>query len=201
MPIGLARVAELHHGFDVDPLIVGVGRARSRASASWSCGWSPRGGCRRRRRGVCAARRSHDVCSPAVTSPRASTWEFGSRSVPVAVRRSTGVWTTVLGATLTIALLAGLWSFQASLQHMLDSPRLYGWNWSVKSGAPALPDVAAPLVPAFAHDPVVSAFASGTITQAELGLERGRRDGHAAGARAAWRRRSSRAASRGRPAR
>jgi hypothetical protein len=35
-----------------------------------------------------------------------------------------------------------------------------------------LPDVSAPLVPAFAHDPVVSAFASGTITQAELGLER-----------------------------
>ena len=78
----------------------------------------------------------------------------------------------MLGATLTIALLAGLWSFQVSLQHMLDSPRLYGWNWSVKSGAPALPDVAAALVPAFSHDPVVSAFAAGTITQAELGLER-----------------------------
>ena len=86
--------------------------------------------------------------------------------------RSTGVWTTVLGATLTIALLAGLWSFQVSLQHMLDSPRLYGWNWSVKSGAPALPDVSAALVPAFSHDPVIGAFASGTITQAELGLER-----------------------------
>jgi hypothetical protein len=55
---------------------------------------------------------------------------------------------------------------------MLDSPSLYGWNWSVKSGAPALPDVSAALVPAFSHDPVISAFASGTITQAELGLER-----------------------------
>jgi hypothetical protein len=55
---------------------------------------------------------------------------------------------------------------------MLDSPRLYGWNWSVKSGAPALPDVSAALLPAFSHDPVIAAFASGTITQAELGLER-----------------------------
>jgi hypothetical protein len=78
----------------------------------------------------------------------------------------------VLGATLTVALLAGLWSFQTSLQHMLDSPSLSGWNWSVKSGAPALPDVSAALVPAFSHDPVISAFSSGTITQAELGLER-----------------------------
>jgi hypothetical protein len=85
---------------------------------------------------------------------------------------TTGIWTTVLGATLTIALLAGLWSFQGSLQHMLDTPRLYGWNWSVKSGAPALPDVSAALVPAFSHDPVIAAFATGTITQAELGLER-----------------------------
>ena len=85
---------------------------------------------------------------------------------------ATPVWTTVLGATLTIALLAGLWSFQVSLQHMLDTPRLYGWNWSVKTGVPALPDLSAALLPAFAHDPVVGSFAAGTITQAELGLER-----------------------------
>jgi hypothetical protein len=82
------------------------------------------------------------------------------------------VWTSIVGVTLTIALLAGLWSFQASLRHLLDTPHLYGWNWSVKSGAPALPDLAASLVPAFEQDPSVSALASGTVTQAELGLER-----------------------------
>ena len=58
----------------------------------------------------------------------------GAASVPV--------WTSVLGVTLTIALLAGLWSFQSSLRHLLDTPHLYGWNWTVKSGAPALPDLA-----------------------------------------------------------
>ena len=88
----------------------------------------------------------------------------GSASVPV--------WTSVLGVTLTIALLAGLWSFQSSLGHLLDTPHLYGWNWSVKSGAPALPDLAGSLTPAFEQDPTVSALASGTVTQAELGLER-----------------------------
>ena len=88
----------------------------------------------------------------------------GSASVPV--------WTSVLGVTLTIALLAGLWSFQASLRHLLDTPHLYGWNWSVKSGAPALPDLAASLTPAFEQDPTIAALAAGTVTQAELGLER-----------------------------
>ena len=63
----------------------------------------------------------------------------GAASVPV--------WTSVLGVTLTIALLAGLWSFQSSLRHLLDTPHLYGWNWSVKSGAPALPDLAGSLDP------------------------------------------------------
>jgi hypothetical protein len=42
----------------------------------------------------------------------------------------------------------------------------------VKSGAPALPDLSAALVPAFTHDPVVAGLSSGTVTQAELGLER-----------------------------
>ena len=88
----------------------------------------------------------------------------GAASVPV--------WTSVLGVTLTIALLAGLWSFEASLRHLLDTPHLYGWNWSVRSGAPALPDLSAALVPAFEQDPTVAALASGTVTQAELGLER-----------------------------
>ena len=78
----------------------------------------------------------------------------------------------MLGVMLTIALLAGLWSFQASLRHLLDTPHLYGWNWSVKSGAPALPDLAGSLIPAFEQDPTISALASGTVTQAELGLER-----------------------------
>jgi hypothetical protein len=58
------------------------------------------------------------------------------------------------------------------LRHLLDTPHLYGWNWSVKSGAPALPELGAALVPPFEQDPAVDALASGTITQAELGLQR-----------------------------
>jgi hypothetical protein len=171
MPIGLARVAELNHGFDADLVILGFGALAVllgviglRLVASW------------RVSAAATSRQSHRqpfarrVLARGGLSPSA---DMGVRFALDPGRGETfTVWTTVLGATLTIALLAGLWSFQVSLDHMLDSPRLYGWNWSVKSGAPALPDVGAALVPAFSHDPVISAFASGTITQAELGLER-----------------------------
>jgi hypothetical protein len=172
MPIGLARIADLHHGFHADLLVLGVGAlavlvgvVALRLLGSWRV--STAADARRPARPPLARRLlSHGRLAPSA--------DMGVRFAldPGRGGSSTGVWATVLGATLTVALLAGLWTFQSSLQHMLDSPRLYGWNWNVRSGAPALPDVSAALVPAFAHDPVVAAFADGTITQAELGLER-----------------------------
>jgi ABC-type lipoprotein release transport system permease subunit len=172
MPVGLARIADLHHGFHADALILGlgalavvVGVVGLRLFAAWRVHVAETRRVARKPSWLTRALERGRL-SPSMT--------VGTRFVvdPGRGERSSGIWTTVLGATLTIALLAGLWSFQTNLQHMLDTPRLYGWNWSVKSGAPALPDVSAALDPAFAHDPVVAAFASGTFTQAELGLER-----------------------------
>ncbi len=88
----------------------------------------------------------------------------GSATVPV--------WTAVLGAILAFVLLVGTWSFRESLQRLLDTPHLYGWNWDVKSGAPALPDISTTLVPAFAADDAVDAFAAGTVIQGEIGHAR-----------------------------
>jgi putative ABC transport system permease protein len=173
MPVGLARTADLHTGFDVDPLILGLGAlaiaggvTALRLLAAWRVHVAEAMSTSARHGTAGARLLARSRLSPTI--------DMGVRFAldPGARERSTGLWTTVLGATLTVALLAGLWTFQVSLQHMLDSPSLYGWNWSVRSGAPALPDVSAALTPAFSHDPVVSAFAAGTITQAELGLER-----------------------------
>jgi predicted lysophospholipase L1 biosynthesis ABC-type transport system permease subunit len=173
MPVGLARVADLDHGFHADALVLGlgalaivVGVVSLRLLAAWRVTAAASARATARPRGSARRFLARSRVSPSV--------DMGMRFAldPGRGESSTGVWGTVLGATLTIALLAGLWSFQVSLQHLLDSPRLYGWNWSVKSGAPALPDVSAALVPAFAHDPVVGSFAAGTITQAELGLQR-----------------------------
>ena len=118
--------------------------ARWRSSSrSWGSASSRRGGCAAPRRAPVSAtpvrRRPRLLVGGAAFAERRHGRAVRARSRPGRVGRP-AVWTTVLGATLTIALLAGLWSFQVSLQHMLDTPRLYGWNWSVKSGAPALPD-------------------------------------------------------------
>jgi ABC-type lipoprotein release transport system permease subunit len=173
MPIGIARTAELDRGVEVDLVACGLAvlatvgivvflrvlSARRVARSSLSTRVS------RRRPLVLRALDS-------VTLP--PTADAGVRFAldPGRGASATPVWTSIVGVTLTIALLGGLWSFQASLRHLLDTPHLYGWNWSVKSGAPALPDLAASLLPAFEQDPSVAALASGTVTQAELGLER-----------------------------
>ena len=191
MPVGLARVADLHRGFDVDPLHPRAGRARGRGRvvalrllAAWRVHVAAVDDRVRR----ATARSRSDCCEHGRLSPSA---DIGVRFAldPGRGETSTGDLDDRARARRSpIALLAGLWSFQVSLQHMLDSPRLYGWNWSVKSGAPALPDVAAALVPAFSHDPVVSALRGRHDHPGRARARAGRRDGHAAGPGAASRR-------------
>ncbi|HEY7105792.1 MAG TPA: ABC transporter permease [Acidimicrobiia bacterium] len=173
MPIGIARTAELDRGLEIDALVVGLGVlvivgivVVLRLFAAWRVARATTVA-RSRRRSPAAVRLLDRTTLP-------PTADAGMRLALDAGRgtASVPVWTSVLGVTLTIALLAGLWSFQASLGHLLDTPHLYGWNWSARSGAPALPDLAGSLVPAFEQDPTVAAFSSGTVTQAELGLQR-----------------------------
>src|SRR5207237_2811687 len=50
----------------------------------------------------------------------------GRTAVPVA--------STLLGAVLGIAAVAAAVTFAASLNHLLTTPRLYGWTWDVQFG-------------------------------------------------------------------
>jgi ABC-type lipoprotein release transport system permease subunit len=170
MPIGVARRAELDRGVSVDLVWIGLGALAvvavsvALALVAW----------------LSAERRARTRGAPSFVTralDRAAlppTAGVGVRFALDRGRAATGVpvWATVVGVTLSFALLAGLWTFRAGLDHLLASPALYGWNWSVKSGAPALPDVSDALLPAFVHDPTMVALAEGTVTQAELGLER-----------------------------
>jgi hypothetical protein len=79
----------------------------------------------------------------------------------------------MLGVALVVALLTATWSFAASLNRLLDTPVLYGWNWDIKSGAPGLPGViATTLRPALSNDHAVDALAVGTVSQLELDRHR-----------------------------
>jgi ABC-type lipoprotein release transport system permease subunit len=86
--------------------------------------------------------------------------EGGANGVPI--------WTTVIGATVTASLLIATWVFSASLKEVTDTPHNYGWNWDLRIGAPALPDVGGTLVPAFQGDKEVNGLAAGTVTQARI---------------------------------
>ncbi|HXY94341.1 MAG TPA: ABC transporter permease, partial [Acidimicrobiia bacterium] len=173
MPIGIARTADLHPGFDVDVIacvlgalavagiVVGLRLLAARRVTSASAN-------------VRVGRRTPLLLRVFDRSGLSPTADAGVRFALDPGRGATAVpvWASVAGITLTLALLGGVWSFQASLRHLLDTPHLYGWNWNVKSGAPALPELSASLVPAFKQDPSVSGLAAGTVTQAEIGLER-----------------------------
>jgi hypothetical protein len=58
--------------------------------------------------------------------------------------------------------------FSTSVERIVHSPELYGWNWGVKIGAPGLPDVGGIVTPALESDPAVTELAAGTVTQIEL---------------------------------
>lgn len=173
MPIGIARTAELNRGFEVDAAICGLGAlavvaivVALRVLAAWRVVRAGRASRFSRRTPVALQLLDRVTLPPTADAGVRFALDPGRGATAVPV------WASVLGITLTLALLAGLWSFQASLRHLLDTPHLYGWNWSVKSGAPALPQLSDALVPAFEQDPSVAALASGTVTQAELGLQR-----------------------------
>jgi hypothetical protein len=173
MPIGLARTADVHPGMSFDGLVLGAGALGILAVvpllalyAEWR---------------VAAIRRRESTFSRRPAVDRV----LGDRAIPptasVGVRfaldpgRGAGavpVWTAVLGSILALVLLVGTWSFRESLHELLDTPALYGWNWDVKTGAPALPDISSALAPAFAEDQAVDAFAEGTVIQGEIADER-----------------------------
>jgi ABC-type lipoprotein release transport system permease subunit len=111
-------------------------------------------------------------------SSRLATWLRGAGASPAAVAgvhfalepasrgRSSGLRASILGGALVTALLAGALTFSASLRHLVDTPRLYGWNWDVMTDVTNVPD---PVSAALDDHPQVARWA--TITNSRLDLE------------------------------
>jgi hypothetical protein len=140
-PVGRVRYAEPDPGVRLDPLVVGVGgialavallgvaavvawrKGRSRdigPAPSAVAGWAAAQG----------------LSAPAVTGVRLAL-DGGGRPARVPVR-STLVSSVVGAAAITAAVVVA-----ADLQHLLDTPRLYGYGWDVSLGdgyGPPLPE-------------------------------------------------------------
>ena len=174
-PVGLARRAELDRGLHFDALTIIIGVVAVAAAVVLLAVPASRRAVRlaqlppgrvgrvdeedlgRLTRAV-----AESGITPTATIGFRFAMEPGTGPTAVPVR------TTVLGLTLAIAMLTATWVFGASLQRLLDTPRLYGWNWDTSVGAPALLDLGDALVPALAGDPDVAEVSAGTVIQLQL---------------------------------
>jgi ABC-type lipoprotein release transport system permease subunit len=173
-PIGLARFAETNPGVRVDELVLGLG-AVAVFAATVLLGLPGVSRAVRVSRG--AVREQVALERPgrlvrlltAIGAPPTAVMGMGAAIGPGAAGSARAGSGNLLSIVLAVALLMGSASFSASLGRLLDTPTLYGWTWDVTEGAPALPDIGAPLGNAFREDDAVSDVASATTSQVAIG--------------------------------
>jgi FtsX-like permease family len=139
-PVGLARAAEIDPGMSVDAPVLALGAVgvlvavMARAGlAAWKVAQAARDAPGRDR----MARRSMvvDRVGRAGAGPSAVT---GIRMALEPARGQTAapVHTATIGAVVAVAAVAASLTFAASLDRLVRSPALQGWNWDVVVGNP-----------------------------------------------------------------
>ena len=174
-PLGLARVAEPSPGLEVNVLLLAVGGVvlaalviAVGAEPAWrTARLSGPPGTRPGPRRPWVVRGLHRTGLPlpaALGVRQALEPGRGSSAVPV---RS-----TVFTAVLAVATFATAITFGSSLNHLLDTPRLYGWAWDVQLGAEAFPDLAQPVAAGLAKNPAIGSFSTGTVAELQVNHSR-----------------------------
>jgi hypothetical protein len=161
MPIGIARQAEVHRGYAVDPLVLLAGAAVIIVSMSvwgsfvaWrAAGPDPRAG-RTGRASRLAQWLARTGAPQSATIGATLAFESG-RGV-----RKVSAGTTVFSAVVALAVVAGALTFGSNLTRLADQPKLQGWNWDVAVGNPHSDDIARTAVPALRRNPDVGAFSA-----------------------------------------
>jgi ABC-type lipoprotein release transport system permease subunit len=140
MPVGVARQAELHPGFELDPIVLIPGAVAiavlvvaSAALPAWrvhrQAGVHDDDGARPSPAGV-GHMLARSSMPPTTTIGVRYALERGRgrSAVPVA--------TAMISAVVSIAVLTAALTFGASLNHLVTSPHQQGWNWDVLVGNP-----------------------------------------------------------------
>jgi ABC-type lipoprotein release transport system permease subunit len=127
---------------------------------------------RRGRRPVQAASARVRLADPLAQSWLPLSAVLGVRFAIQRARRSLPAWTGIAGVALCVAVLTFAITFTEHLQRDLGNKHRHGWNWDVKIGSPALPDIADPLVPALTQQPGLTDLSVGATTQMEVGGKR-----------------------------
>ena len=139
MPLGVARKAEPDPGFALDPPALALGGLATAGIAlgvaaipAWRAtrlagsvlGTAEPAGARRPSAAV--SRLARAGASPSLVAGVRMALEPGRGRSAVPMR------TTLAGLVLAVAALSAALVFGASLDHLLTTPRLYGWNWDLE---------------------------------------------------------------------
>jgi hypothetical protein len=164
-PIGLPRLVDLHPGVSVDVVAFALGAAGIVLFVGGFGAWSS----------ARAARQSY-TARDAFSSERTSriAGALAKRSFPPASvvgvrlalepgrgRTATPVRSTLFGTTTALIALVTALGFGASIDRLLSTPRLVGWNWSGAVGDDFDPDDAARVLPVLQADHDVAEYSGG----------------------------------------
>ena len=177
-PVGPARLAEPNPGVAVDPSALGLGAASllvmvvaCSAVPAWRSATvrslrpaAEAGGGRPSRLAGALSRVGARL--PAVVGVKLAL-EPGRGRTSVATRSA------LVGASLAVAGVVAAVTFAASLDHLLTTPRLYGWNWDVvieggDGSDEALAEAIGTVAASLADDPGVSALSMGNVGRVVL---------------------------------
>lgn len=161
-PIGTARVAELHPGVTVDAWVLALGAALTVALVVSASAWPAwRATDPRSAPDVANPRRPSVLLRAATAAPLPATVAAGVRMAvePGRGRTAVPVRSSFVAVIVAIAALVATMSFAASLDRLLDTPRLYGWNWDAHVEATGDGVDAATIVRTIGDDPRISDMA------------------------------------------
>jgi hypothetical protein len=137
-PIGLARQAEIDPGWSVDAPVLAVGAVAVLvvvlASAGLAAWWLIRRGAAAAGRppaprpSALAERLARAGAAPSAVTGVRQALEPGRRGAAVPAR------TALAGVVVAVAAVTAALIFAASLDHLVRSPELQGWNWDVVVG-------------------------------------------------------------------
>ena len=179
-PVGRARELEPDPGFDFSASVIVPGAAAVLAAvlvlgvlgtvrAIAGAGVAPHSG-HATRRGRLASALARAGCPPPLVAGVPMALPGGSRPTAVPVRA------TLAAAVLAVAVGGAALTFATSLQHLLDTPRLYGQTWDFEVGGGG-PSIDAATIRQVSSDPAVSDVGVGAVEPVDIG-------GQAVGARA-----------------
>lgn len=170
-PVGNARVAEPDPGIHLDAAVVLGGAAALALLVALMAALPAWRASRTRRDDRVAPSLATRIAELLSRAGLPATAVSGVRLAlePGRGRTSVPVRSAIAACVVATATVGAALTFSASLGHVLDTPRLYGWNWDAQLGG--LVD-SSPAPGILAGLPYVSAFALGTTGDIDVGGQR-----------------------------